>query len=93
VGRLGSRARLEAMWGRRGHNVGNAVAPGSKRVLVILSLDYPDQLPFLRVIEAAAPVFGVQIVTVDSNAARAINTFAQEPNSGLIVFFWRRCAE
>jgi putative ABC transport system substrate-binding protein len=65
------------------------VAPDIKRVLVILG-DYPDLLPFLRAIEAAAPVFGVQIVAATSTAAeieRGINTFAKEPNGGLIVLF------
>jgi putative ABC transport system substrate-binding protein len=74
------------------------VAPGIKRVLVILALDSSGQLGVLRAIEAAALVFGVQIVTADygvspdfAHAAdiieRAINTFAQEPNGGLLVLF------
>jgi putative ABC transport system substrate-binding protein len=68
------------------------VAPGIKRVLVILSLGSPDQLPFLQAIETAAPGFGVQIVAADSitppaEIERAINTFAQEPNGGLLVTF------
>jgi putative ABC transport system substrate-binding protein len=68
------------------------VAPDIKRVLVILLLDSIGQLSILRAIEAAAPVFGVQIVTADTSAGaaeieRGINTFAQEPNGGLIVFF------
>jgi putative ABC transport system substrate-binding protein len=67
------------------------VAPGIKRVLVIQGLTW-DQMPFLRAIEAAAPVFGVQIVAADTSAGateigRAINTFAQEPNGGLLVLF------
>jgi putative ABC transport system substrate-binding protein len=49
-------------------------------------------LPFLRAIEAAAPVFGVHIVAAVTSAdaaeiERGINTFAQEPNGGLIVSF------
>jgi putative ABC transport system substrate-binding protein len=71
------------------------VAPGIKRVLVILAL---DMYGFLGPIEAAALVFGVQIVPFsdygekpDSNVAaeieRAINAFAQEPNAGLLVLF------
>jgi putative ABC transport system substrate-binding protein len=66
------------------------VAPGIKRVLVILSLDSSGQLGVLRAIEAAAPVFGTQIVAADSTTAEiegAINTFAQEPNGGLLVLF------
>jgi putative ABC transport system substrate-binding protein len=73
------------------------VAPGIKRVLVILAPDSSGQLAFLRAIEAAALVFGVQIVTggygvtPDSTDAadieRAINNFAQEPNGGLLVLF------
>ena len=73
-------------------------APGIKRVLVVLALDSSGQVGVFRAIEAAALVFGVQIVTADygpstgSTAAadiieRAINTFAQEPNGGLLVLF------
>jgi putative tryptophan/tyrosine transport system substrate-binding protein len=74
------------------------VAPGIKRVLFVLALDSEGQLGVFRAIEAAALAFGVQIVTADygpstdSIAAadiieRAINTFAQEPNGGLLVLF------
>jgi putative ABC transport system substrate-binding protein len=66
------------------------VAPGIKRVLVVQSLGSSGQQGVLRAIEAAAPVLGVQIVTADSTAAeieRAINSFVQEPNGGLIVQF------
>jgi putative ABC transport system substrate-binding protein len=66
------------------------VAPDIKRVLVILGFGSGPQLGILRAIEAAARVFGVQIVTADSTTAeieRAINTFAQEPNGGLLVLF------
>jgi putative tryptophan/tyrosine transport system substrate-binding protein len=78
------------------------VAPGIKRVLVIHGGG--GQLAFLRAIEAAALVFGVQIVSADYGVdakgmpspdfahdadiiERAINTFAQEPNGGLLVLF------
>jgi putative ABC transport system substrate-binding protein len=75
------------------------VAPDIKRVLVILGLDSIGQLSILRAIEAAAPGFGVQIAVgprlpdvstaaIESAAIeRDINTFAQEPNGGLLVFF------
>jgi putative ABC transport system substrate-binding protein len=74
------------------------VAPDIKRVLVILGLDSIGQLSILRAIEAAAPGFGLQIVAgprgdVSTDAIegaaieRDINTFAQEPNGGLLVFF------
>jgi putative ABC transport system substrate-binding protein len=75
------------------------VAPDIKRVLVILGLDSIGQLSILRTIEAAAPVFGVQIeagprlpdvftAAIEGAAIeRDINTFAQEPNGGLLVFF------
>jgi putative ABC transport system substrate-binding protein len=73
------------------------VAPGIKRVLVFLALDSSGMLGVLRAIEAAALVFGVQIVTADygvnpdstvaADIERAINTFAQEPNGGLLVLF------
>ena len=69
------------------------VAPGIKRVLVILA---PDMYGFLGPMEAVA--FGVQIVpfsdygenpnsTVAADIERAINAFAQEPNGGLLVLF------
>jgi putative ABC transport system substrate-binding protein len=71
------------------------VAPGIKRVLVILAL---DMYGFLAPIEAAALVSGVQIVpfsdygdnpnsTVAADLERAINAFAHEPNGGLLVLF------
>ena len=67
-------------------------------MLVILGLDSIGQLSILRAIEAAAPGFGVQIVAgprgdvttaAIHHAAmeRDINTFAQEPNGGLLVLF------
>jgi putative ABC transport system substrate-binding protein len=71
------------------------VAPGIKRVLVILAL---DMYGFLGPMEAVALAFGVHIVpfsdygenpgsTVAADIERAINAFAQEPNGGLLVLF------
>jgi putative ABC transport system substrate-binding protein len=66
------------------------VAPGIKRVLVILFLASSGQQGLLRAIAAAAPVIGVELLMVDSTAPeieRGINAFAQEPNGGLLVLF------
>jgi putative ABC transport system substrate-binding protein len=65
------------------------VAPQVTRVAVIL---HPDQIPqagMLRVIEAAAPSFRVQVMAGGARDVaeleRAIDQFAREPNAGLIV--------
>lgn len=66
------------------------VAPRLTRVAILYS---PKTLPsngvYLRAIDAAAPSFAIRpVATPASDAAeieRAIDTFAREPNSGLIV--------
>jgi putative ABC transport system substrate-binding protein len=64
------------------------VGPETKRVLVLQGLDIGNQ-GFLRAILGAAPSMGVAPVPAPvRNAAdieRAITTFAQEPQGGLIV--------
>jgi putative tryptophan/tyrosine transport system substrate-binding protein len=64
------------------------VAPGIKRVLVIVSAGIGNQ-GLLRTVEAAAPALGVQLVATSAATAseieRAINAFADEPNGGLLV--------
>ena len=66
-------------------------APGIKRVLVIMGPGNSAQQGTLRAIEAAAPKLGIQVETVvapGSGAAdieRAIDTFAREPNGGLLA--------
>jgi len=65
------------------------VAPDMKRVLVILPPGNIASQGFLRVIEATAPALGMQpiaaVVPGASEIERAINTFAEEPNGGLLV--------
>jgi putative ABC transport system substrate-binding protein len=65
------------------------VAPGIKRTLVILQPGDIAHQGFLRAIEAAAPALGVQPVEGAARdageVARAIDTFAREPDSGLLV--------
>ena len=64
------------------------VAPGTKRVLVLQGLDIGNQ-GFLRAIVGAAQSVGVAPVAAPVRDAadieRAITTFAQEPDGGLIV--------
>jgi putative tryptophan/tyrosine transport system substrate-binding protein len=66
-----------------------AVAPDIKRVLVLLKLANTGNQGFLRAIEVAAPALSVRLVTADASGApeikNAIDAFAQEPNSGLLV--------
>jgi putative ABC transport system substrate-binding protein len=64
------------------------VAPGIKRVLVLQGLDIGNQ-GFLRSIVGAAPSMGVAAVAAPVRDAadieRAVTTFMQEPQGGLIV--------
>jgi putative ABC transport system substrate-binding protein len=66
------------------------VAPLVTRAAI---LHYPENAPmpaFFRAIEASAPSLGMQVVRAGVHDAaeigRAIEEFAHEPNSGLIVF-------
>ena len=65
------------------------VAPGIKRVLVILPPGNPGIEGLQRAVEAAAPMLDVQPVTAIVSSApeieRAVDAFAQEPNGGLVV--------
>jgi putative ABC transport system substrate-binding protein len=65
-----------------------AIKPLS-RVLVILNSDSPAPALRLPAILAAAPAFGLGLVTADvrndEEIEREIDTFCQEPNGGLIV--------
>jgi ABC-type uncharacterized transport system substrate-binding protein len=65
------------------------VAPHVTRVAVLLNPDQIPQAGMLRVIEAAAPSFRVQVTAAGARDAaeleRAIDQFAREPNGGLIV--------
>jgi len=64
-------------------------APGTTRVAVIFDPDNPTQAPYLQAIDAAAPLFGMQLTRADVRNApeieRAINAFAHAPNGALIV--------
>jgi putative tryptophan/tyrosine transport system substrate-binding protein len=64
-------------------------APDIGRVLVLVSLPNAGQQGFLRALEAAAPALGLQVArTSVANASEiehAINTFAEQPNGGLVM--------
>jgi putative tryptophan/tyrosine transport system substrate-binding protein len=64
-------------------------APGRSRVAVISDPNNPSQAAYFPDIEAAAPVFGVDLTRADvRNAAdieRAITGFAERPNGALVV--------
>jgi ABC-type uncharacterized transport system substrate-binding protein len=65
------------------------VAPKISRVAVILNLDQPAHVAMWRAIEAIAPSAGVRLTATDvqdpTEIERALETFAREPNGGLIV--------
>jgi putative ABC transport system substrate-binding protein len=64
------------------------VAPNLKRVGALVSSDEAPQLQFLRAAETVAPSLGVTVVAVDiqSKVEPAIVSYADHPDSGLIVF-------
>lgn len=65
------------------------VAPDLTRVAVLLQAGNPTAPAFLKTIEAAAPLFGIQVSpAIQSNGPGidlAISSFANEPNGGLIA--------
>src|SRR5262249_40271754 len=65
------------------------IAPGTSRVAVIFNPDNPALPGQLRSIEAAGPIFGIQVVARPArNAAdfeRTISAFASERNGGLLI--------
>jgi ABC-type uncharacterized transport system substrate-binding protein len=65
------------------------VAPGIKRVLVILGPRNIGQRGFLKAIEVAAAALGVQVVAAavpdGLEIERAVNALVQEPNGALLV--------
>jgi putative ABC transport system substrate-binding protein len=64
------------------------VAPNLKRVGALVSSDEIPQVSFLRAAETAAPSLGVTVTAVDihSEVEPAIVSYAEQPDSGLIVF-------
>src|SRR5215471_11920269 len=64
------------------------VAPNLKRVGALVSSDEAPQLQFLRAAETVAPSLGVTVAAVDiqSKVEPAIVSYADNPDSGLIVF-------
>jgi putative ABC transport system substrate-binding protein len=66
------------------------VAPQVGRVAVILNLDQPPHVAMWHVVETLAPSLGVRVTATDvqdpAEIERAIETFAREPNGGLVVF-------
>jgi putative ABC transport system substrate-binding protein len=65
------------------------VAPNLKRVAVILQAGNPTAPGFLKMIEAAAPTFAVQVkpasLSDGPSIDAAVEAFAQEPDGGLVV--------
>lgn len=65
------------------------VAPNLKRVAVVLQADNPTAAGYLQRIEAAAPAFAVQVISVSPHDGAStdalVEKFAQEPEGGLIV--------
>jgi hypothetical protein len=64
-------------------------APQLSRVAVILNLDQPPHVALYYTIEVLGPSIGVRSTPIDAQSPadieRAIPTFADEPNGGLIV--------
>ena len=64
-------------------------APQVTRVAVMLNPDQKPQAGMWRAIEAAAPSFGVRLTAAgvrnSGEIERAVDSFAREPNGGLIV--------
>ena len=65
------------------------IAPGLRRVAVLHVPDIVPNVAFLRVVEAAAPAFGITVTAAEArNAAdieRVLPAFAQDGGGGLIV--------
>ena len=63
--------------------------PAVGRVVIVFDSGAPQASPFLRSLEAAAPSLGVQLtpaaVENDADIELAIDAYAKEPNSALIV--------
>ena len=82
-------ANYEFPMGAKWLEVLKEVAPGIRRVLVLVSLPNAGQEGFLRALEAAALALGVQSARASvanaSEIERAINAFAEQPNGGLLM--------
>jgi ABC-type uncharacterized transport system substrate-binding protein len=65
------------------------IAPSINRVMVLFNPENPNWTGYLPVIEAGAPSLRVDVsaarATHDDEIARAIETFARQPASGMIV--------
>jgi putative ABC transport system substrate-binding protein len=65
------------------------IAPGVRRVAVILNPNVTANVAFLHAAEAAAASMGVTVSAADARAAgdmeRVLTEFAKEPNGGVIV--------
>jgi putative ABC transport system substrate-binding protein len=66
------------------------VAPGVKRVMVVLSADQSPNVALLRAIETTAPSFGIKLVASDvqkgpDEIKRSLEVFAGTPDGGMIV--------
>jgi putative ABC transport system substrate-binding protein len=65
-------------------------APNMTRAAVLFGSDIAVNVAYLRAAEAVAPSLGVQVTAIDIHADaeidRAIETFASQPDGGLIAF-------
>jgi putative ABC transport system substrate-binding protein len=65
------------------------IAPGTARAIVLRQTEAPGLLAMQRQIEEAAPSLGIRVtpaaVSTAAQIADALDSFAAEPNSGLIV--------
>jgi putative ABC transport system substrate-binding protein len=65
------------------------IAPQVKRIAVLRDPTIPAGSGQLGAIQAVAPTFGVEVIALDVRDAgtieRAVGTFSQQPNGGLIV--------
>jgi ABC-type uncharacterized transport system substrate-binding protein len=67
--------------------------PSVARMVVIFDPATPNWTAYLRAIEAAAPLMGLQLTPAgvrDAEIENAINAFARAPNGGIVVLLGRR---
>jgi len=81
---------FEATMGGKWLGVLKEAAPNMTRAAVLFGSDIAVNVAYLRAAEAVAPSLGVQVTAIDIHADaeidRAIETFASQPDGGLIAF-------
>lgn len=82
-------ANFEHSMGGKWLDLIRETAPATTRVAVIFDPDNTASFPYLQAIEVAAPTAGIRLTRAEVRGAddieRRIDTFADEPNGGLIV--------